>query len=96
MNDKENKAAELSEEELSQVSGGLVPRDVASRAAKERCDKLTGNFSADPGLHRTLMGDALKFLQSSVAGVQIADGKIPPAPRGIPQIEVTFDIDADQ
>ena len=86
---------ELSNDELEQVVGGLVPRDVASRAAKERCDKLTGNFVADPGLHRTLLGDALKAYQSSVAGVQIVDGSIPPAPRGVPQIEVTFDIDAD-
>ena len=86
---------ELSEEKLVEVTGGLVPRDVASRAAKERCDKLTGDFVADPGLHRTLLGDALKAYQSSVAGVQIADGNIPPAPRGIPKIEVTFDIDAD-
>ena len=34
---------ELSEEKLVEVTGGLVPRDVASRAAKERCDKLTGD-----------------------------------------------------
>ncbi len=26
---------------------------------------------------------------------QVTGGNIPPAPRGVPQIEVTFDIDAD-
>lgn len=89
------KLRELSEEDLAQVTGGLVPRDVSSRAAKERCDKLTGDFAADPGLHRTLLGDDLKAYQNIVTGVQIADGNIPPAPRGIPQMEVTFDIDTD-
>lgn len=35
------KLRELTEDELRQVTGGgLVPRDVTSRTAKERCDKL--------------------------------------------------------
>ena len=84
---------EMSDDELVEVTGGLVPGNLASRAAKERCDKLSGNFAADPGLHRTLLGDAHIAYLSSVAGIQIADGSIPLAPRGVPQTEVTFDID---
>ena len=90
------KLHELTDEELEQVSGGLVPRDVASRAAREFCDKLPGDLAADPGLHRTLLGDAFKIRRGGVAGVYTIDDTIPPAPKAVPQIEVTFDIDNGQ
>ena len=37
------KLAELTDEELSEVVGGLVLRDVTSRRATERCDKVTND-----------------------------------------------------
>ena len=40
LNSNKEAVEALSEDELKQVTGGLVPRDVASRTAKERCDKL--------------------------------------------------------
>ena len=83
----------LSVETLGGVATPLVERNSAVPASKTQIFSTAADAQTQVEIH-VLQGERPMATDNKSLGRFILDG-IPPAPRGIPQIEVTFDIDAN-
>ena len=80
-------------ETLGGVSTVLISRNTTIPARKSEVFSTAANNQSTVGIH-VLQGERQMSTDNRSLGNFNLDG-IPPAPRGIPQIEVAFDIDAD-
>ena len=80
-------------ETLGGVSTPLIERNTTIPTKKSQIFSTAGNNQTSVEIH-VLQGERSVASGNKTLGRFILDG-IPPAPRGIPQIEVTFDIDAN-
>lgn len=83
----------LGVETLGGVCTGLIERNSTIPIKKSQIFSTAADFQTSVTIHvlqgeRSMAADNLSLGQFNLVG-------IPPAPRGIPQIEVTFDIDAN-
>jgi molecular chaperone DnaK len=83
----------LSIETLGGVATPLIERNTTIPTKKSQIFSTAANGQTQVEIH-VLQGERTMAADNKTLGKFILDG-IPPAPRGIPQIEVTFDIDAD-
>ena len=80
-------------ETLGGVSTPLIERNTTIPAKKSQIFSTAANNQTSVEIH-VLQGERSVASGNKTLGRFILDG-IPPAPRGIPQVEVTFDIDAN-
>jgi molecular chaperone DnaK len=83
----------LSIETLGGVATALIERNTTIPTKKSQIFSTASDGQTSVEIH-VLQGERPMAVDNKTLGKFILDG-IPPAPRGIPQIEVTFDIDAD-
>jgi molecular chaperone DnaK len=83
----------LSVETLGGVSTAIIERNTTIPTRKSQVFSTAGDSQTQVEIH-ILQGERPMAADNKTLGRFILDG-IPPAPRGIPQIEVTFDIDAN-
>lgn len=83
----------LSIETLGGIATPLVERNTTIPTRKSQIFSTAADNQSSVEIH-ILQGEREMAVYNKTLGRFILDG-IPPAPRGIPQIEVTFDIDAD-
>jgi molecular chaperone DnaK len=83
----------LSIETLGGVSTPLIERNTTIPTKKSQVFSTAADMQTSVEI-KVVQGERPMALDNKLLGNFILDG-IPPAPRGIPQIEVTFDIDAD-
>ncbi|MCH8741837.1 molecular chaperone DnaK [Patescibacteria group bacterium] len=80
-------------ETLGQVSTVLIPKNITIPTSKTQIFSTAADNQPSVEIH-VLQGERSIATGNKSLGRFILDG-IPPSPRGIPQIEVTFDIDAN-
>ncbi len=80
-------------ETLGQVNTILIPKNTTIPTAKTQIFSTAADNQTSVEIH-VLQGERPMAYDNKTLGKFILDG-IPPAPRGVPQIEVTFDIDAN-
>ena len=80
-------------ETLGQVSTVLIPKNTTIPTAKTQTFSTAADNQPSVEIH-VLQGERPMASGNKTLGRFILDG-VPPAPRGLPQIEVTFDIDAN-
>ncbi|MFQ6057931.1 MAG: molecular chaperone DnaK [Anaerolineae bacterium] len=83
----------LSIETLGGVATPLIERNTTIPTRKSQIFSTAADGQTQVEIH-VVQGERPMAADNKTLGRFILDG-IPPAPRGIPQIEVTFDIDAD-
>jgi molecular chaperone DnaK len=83
----------LSIETLGQVATPLIERNTTIPTRKSQVFSTASDNQNQVEIH-VLQGERPMAKDNKSLGKFILDG-IPPAPRGVPQIEVTFDIDAN-
>jgi molecular chaperone DnaK len=83
----------LSIETLGGVSTPLIERNTTIPTKKSQIFSTAADMQTQVEIH-VQQGERPMALDNKSLGRFILDG-IPPAPRGVPQIEVTFDINAD-
>ncbi len=83
----------LSVETLGGVSTPIIERNTTVPARKSQVFSTASDGQTQVEIH-VLQGERPMASDNKSLGKFILDG-IPPAPRGIPQVEVTFDIDAN-
>jgi len=83
----------LSIETLGGVSTGMIPRNTTIPTKKTETFSTAADSQTSVEVH-VLQGERPMAAQNRTLGKFHLTG-IPPAPRGVPQIEVTFDIDAN-
>ncbi len=83
----------LSIETLGGVATPLIERNTTIPAKKSQIFSTAADSQTQVEIH-VLQGERPMAADNKTLGRFILDG-IPPAPRGVPQIEVTFDIDAN-
>jgi molecular chaperone DnaK len=83
----------LSIETLGGVATGLIERNTTIPTRKSQIFSTATDGQTQVEIH-VVQGERPMAADNKSLGKFILDG-IPPAPRGIPQIEVTFDIDAN-
>jgi len=83
----------LSIETLGSVATALIERNTTIPTKKSQIFSTAADGQNQVEIH-VLQGERPMASDNKTLGRFILDG-LPPAPRGIPQIEVTFDIDAD-
>jgi molecular chaperone DnaK len=83
----------LSIETLGGVATGMIPRNTTIPTKKTETFSTAADSQTEVEVH-VLQGERPMAAQNRTLG-KFKLGGIPPAPRGIPQIEVTFDIDAN-
>ncbi|NPV66388.1 MAG: molecular chaperone DnaK [Anaerolineae bacterium] len=83
----------LSIETLGGVATPLIERNTTIPARKSQIFSTAADGQTQVEIH-VLQGERPMAADNKTLGRFILDG-IPPAPRGVPQIEVTFDIDAN-
>jgi molecular chaperone DnaK len=83
----------LSIETLGGVATALIERNTTIPAKKSQIFSTAADNQTQVEIH-VLQGERPMAADNRTLGKFILDG-IPPAPRGVPQIEVTFDIDAN-
>lgn len=83
----------LSIETLGGVATPLIERNTTIPAKKSQVFSTASDSQTQVEIH-VLQGERPMAADNKTLGRFILDG-IPPAPRGVPQIEVTFDIDAN-
>ena len=80
-------------ETLGSVSTPLIERNTTIPSRKNQIFSTAADSQTQVEIH-VIQGERPMAADNKTLGRFILDG-IPPAPRGIPQIDVTFDIDAD-
>jgi molecular chaperone DnaK len=80
-------------ETLGQVSTVLIPKNTTVPTSKTQTFSTAADNQTTVEIH-VLQGERPMAPDNKTLGKFILDG-IPPSPRGVPQIEVTFDIDAN-
>src|ERR1700759_114029 len=83
----------LSIETLGGVATGMIPRNTTIPTKKTETFSTAADSQTEVEVH-VLQGERPMAAQNRTLGKFKLAG-IPPAPRGVPQIEVTFDIDAN-
>src|SRR5271154_1474472 len=83
----------LSIETMGGVATGMIPRNTTIPTKKSETFSTAADSQTEVEVH-VLQGERPMAGQNRTLGKFKLSG-IPPAPRGIPQIEVTFDIDAN-
>src|SRR5689334_16569636 len=83
----------LSIETLGGVATGMIPRNTTIPTKKTEIFSTAADSQTSVEVH-VLQGERPMAAQNRTLGKFHLTG-IPPAPRGVPQIEVTFDIDAN-
>jgi molecular chaperone DnaK len=83
----------LSIETLGGVATPLIERNTTIPTRKSQIFSTAADSQTQVEIH-VVQGERPMATDNKTLGRFILDG-IPPAPRGVPQIEVTFDIDAD-
>ncbi len=83
----------LSVETLGRVATPLIERNTTIPTRKSQIFSTASDNQSQVEIH-VLQGERPMAVDNKSLGKFILDG-IPPAPRGMPQIEVTFDIDAN-
>jgi molecular chaperone DnaK len=83
----------LSVETLGGVSSSMIERNTTVPTRKSQIFSTASDSQSQVEIH-VVQGERPMAADNKSLGKFILDG-IPPAPRGIPQIEVTFDIDAN-
>ncbi len=83
----------LSIETLGGVATSLIERNTTIPTRKSQIFSTAADSQTQVEIH-VLQGERAMAADNKSLGKFILDG-IPPAPRGVPQIEVTFDIDAN-
>jgi molecular chaperone DnaK len=83
----------LSVETYGNVSTPIIERNTTIPTRKSQIFSTAGDNQNQVEIH-VLQGERPMAVDNKSLGKFILDG-IPPAPRGVPQIEVTFDIDAN-
>jgi molecular chaperone DnaK len=83
----------LSVETLGGVSTALIERNTTIPTRKSQVFSTASDMQSQVEIH-VVQGERPMAADNKSLGRFILDG-IPPSPRGIPQIEVTFDIDAN-
>ncbi len=83
----------LSVETLGGVASPLIERNTTIPVTKSQVFSTATDGQTQVEIH-VVQGERPMAADNKSLGKFILDG-IPPAPRGVPQIEVTFDIDAD-
>ena len=83
----------LSIETLGGVATSLIPRNTTIPTKKSQIFSTASDGQTSVEIHVT-QGERPMSADNKTLGKFILDG-IPPAPRGMPQVEVTFDIDAN-
>ncbi len=83
----------LSVETLGGVATPLIERNTTIPTRKSQIFSTASDNQSQVEIH-VLQGERPMAMDNKSLGKFILDG-IPPAPRGLPQIEVTFDIDAN-
>lgn len=83
----------LSIETLGGVATALIERNTHIPIAQSQFFSTASDMQKSVEIH-VLQGERAMATDNQSLGKFLLDG-IPPAPRGVPQIEVTFDIDAD-
>ena len=80
-------------ETLGHVTNVLIPKNTTIPTSKSQIYSTAADNQSSVEIH-VLQGERPMASDNKSLGRFILDG-IPPAPRGVPQIEVTFDIDAN-
>lgn len=80
-------------ETLGGVTNVLIPKNTTVPTSKKRVFSTAADNQTSVEIH-VVQGERTMAEDNKTLGRFILDG-IPPAPRGVPKIEVTFDIDAD-
>ncbi len=80
-------------ETLGQVNTILIPKNTTVPTSKTQIFSTAADNQTSVEVH-VLQGERPMAQDNKTLGKFILDG-IPPAPRGVPQVEVTFDIDAN-
>jgi molecular chaperone DnaK len=83
----------LSIETLGSVATPLIERNTTIPTRKSQVFSTASDSQTQVEIH-VLQGERPMAVDNKSLGKFVLDG-IPPAPRGVPQIEVTFDIDAN-
>ena len=83
----------LSVETLGGVATPIIPRNTAIPTKRSQIFSTASDNQTSVEIH-VVQGERPMASENKSLGRFILDG-IPPAPRGVPQIEVTFDIDAN-
>jgi molecular chaperone DnaK len=83
----------LSIETLGGVATGLIERNTTIPTRKSQIFSTAADAQTSVEIH-VVQGERPMAADNKTLGRFMLDG-IPPAPRGMPQVEVTFDIDAD-
>ena len=83
----------LSIETLGRVATSLIERNTTIPTRKSQIFSTAADMQTQVEIH-VMQGERPMAADNKSLGRFILDG-IPPAPRGVPQVEVTFDIDAD-
>jgi molecular chaperone DnaK len=83
----------LSIETMGGVATGMIPRNTTIPTKKSETFSTAADNQTEVEVH-VLQGERPLAAQNRTLG-KFKLGGIPPAPRGMPQIEVTFDIDAN-
>lgn len=83
----------LSIETLGGIATPLIERNTTIPVKKSQIFSTATDNQTQVEIH-VLQGERQMAADNKTLGKFILDG-IPPAPRGVPQVEVTFDIDAD-
>lgn len=83
----------LSIETLGGVATGIIERNTTIPVRKSQIFSTASDSQTQVEIH-VVQGERPMAVDNKTLGKFVLDG-IPPAPRGVPQVEVTFDIDAD-